>query len=68
MQTNPSQQFLTQLLDTEEAASFLRLKPQTLRRWACYDQGPIRPVKVGKRLRWRLADLERLVNGEASHG
>jgi hypothetical protein len=53
------------LVTNEEAADFLRMKQQSLRRWACYDCGPIQPVRVGGRLRWRVADLVRLANGEA---
>ena len=52
-----------QLLTTDEAAAFLQFAPQTLRKWACYGSGPVRPVKVQNRLRWRLADLEKLAAG-----
>lgn len=51
-------------LDTQEAAYYLRFRTQTLRRWACYDSGPIRPVRIGGRLRWRIADLQKLLEGE----
>lgn len=51
-----------QILTTNEAADFLGLKPQTLRCWACYDKGPISPIRIGNRLRWRVSDLERLVS------
>ena len=50
-----------QVLTTKEAAAFLGLKPQTLRCWACYEKGPIRPIHIGNRLRWRLADLDELI-------
>ena len=50
-----------QLLTTKEAAEFLRLKPQTLRRWACYQNGPIQPARVCRgQLRWRGGDLNQL--------
>ena len=51
------------LLDTNEAASSIRFQPQTLRKWACYDNGPIRPVRIAGRLRWRVSDLFSLVKG-----
>ncbi|WP_159878810.1 helix-turn-helix domain-containing protein [Aquitalea denitrificans] len=51
------------LLQTNEAAELLRFKPQTLRRWACYDTGPIRPVRVAGKLRWRLSDISMLMSG-----
>lgn len=54
------------LLPTNEAAALLRFAPQTLRKWACYDNGPIRPVRIAGRLRWRTADLLKLMNGEAA--
>ena len=46
---------------TEEAAILLGRKPQTLRKWASYQTGPIQPVRIGARLQWRLADLQRLI-------
>lgn len=53
------------LLTNREAATLLAMKPQSLRRWACYECGPIQPVRVGRRLRWRIKDVEYLINGEA---
>jgi len=42
------------LLTTNEAAEALGYKPQTLRKWASEDSGPIRPVQQerGSHLRW----------------
>ena len=51
-----------ELLRTSEAAHLLRVLPQSMRRWACYGIGPLRPVKVNGRLLWRLTDIERLTN------
>lgn len=49
------------LFTTKEAAEILRLSPQTLRRWACYESGPIKPVRVCRgQLRWRGGDLNRV--------
>lgn len=48
-------------LDTEAAAYHLLLKPQTLRRWACYENGPIRPLRVGGRLLWPTAEIRKLL-------
>ncbi len=45
---------------TEEAAFHLGRKAQTLRKWACYDDGPIRPVRICGRLAWPVADLKRI--------
>jgi hypothetical protein len=51
-------------LNTREAAEILRMKPQTLRTWACYDNGPIRPIRLRNRLLWPRADIDKLL----SHG
>lgn len=48
------------LLSTSEAAQLLNLQPQTLRKWAMDASGPIQPIKIGNRLRWRLSDIEEL--------
>jgi predicted site-specific integrase-resolvase len=47
------------MVDTNEAASILELSPGTMRNWR--DGGPIRPVKVGNVLRWRLSDIKALL-------
>lgn len=51
------------LLTTTEAAAMLRRKPQTLRKWSCLAEGPIRPVPFSRRgpLLWRLADVEAVI-------
>lgn len=55
---------LTAVLTTDEAAAVLNRQPQTLRKWACLECGPIRPVRINGRLGWRVADLEKLLSGE----
>lgn len=34
----------------------------SLRKWAMDGSGPIRPIKVGNRLKWKLKDIEALCN------
>jgi hypothetical protein len=34
---------LPEILPTDEAAAVLQRRPQTLRKWACLECGPIRP-------------------------
>ena len=53
-----------QTVDTVEAASLLRVKPQTMRRWACYGEGPITARRAFGRLRWAVADIEKVLSGE----
>ena len=46
---------------TAEAAFHLSLRPQTLRTWACFENGPLRPIRIGRRLAWPTAELRRLL-------
>jgi hypothetical protein len=57
---------LPAVLPTDEAAAAINRAPQTLRKWACLENGPIRPVRINGRLAWRVADLQRLLTGEAA--
>jgi len=65
MTTNNSQS-LTPLavLDTNTAAGLINRRPQTLRRWACLEDGPIRPIRINGRLAWRISDLRSLLSGD----
>jgi hypothetical protein len=33
-----------------------------LRKWACYEDGPLHPVRVNGRLAWPVADILCLLN------
>ncbi|BDD92416.1 hypothetical protein PanNE5_18560 [Pandoraea sp. NE5] len=57
---------LPQVLPTDEAAAVINRKPQTLRKWACLENGPIRPVRINGRLAWRVTDLMALLRGEVA--
>ena len=48
---------------TAEAAALLGYQQQTLRRWACQGDGPIRPRRVNGRLRWSIAEIRALLAG-----
>lgn len=50
------------LLSTKDAAYVMGLQPQTLRKWAMDGSGPIQPIKIGNRLKWKLKDIETLCN------
>ncbi|MEV9633748.1 DNA-binding protein [Burkholderia pseudomallei] len=56
---------LPAVLPTDEAAAAINRKPQTLRKWACLENGPIRPVRINGRLAWKVTDIQALLNGEA---
>lgn len=48
-------------VDTETAAYHLSRRPQTLRCWAAYESGPLRPLRVNGRLAWPIAEIRRLL-------
>ncbi len=50
------------VIDTNAAAFHLGRKPQTLRKWACLEDGPLRPVRINGRLSWSVADIKRIVS------
>jgi len=51
------------VVTTREAAFYLNLSAQTLWLWACKETGPIRPVRIGRRLGWLVKDLVKLTSG-----
>ena len=48
-------------VDTAAAAHYLNRRPQTLRGWACLENGPLRPIRVNGRLAWNVAEIRRLL-------
>ena len=46
---------------TEQAAYYLLRRPQTLRGWACKEDGPLRPLRINGRLAWSVSELRRLL-------
>ena len=58
---------MKKMLTTTEAAEALNRRPQTLRTWAMDSctEAPIKPVRIGGRLAWSVADIEKLLNGDA---
>ena len=59
----PLEQETREVVPTADAAHHINRRPQTLRGWACREDGPIRPVRINGRLAWKTADLRRLVAG-----
>jgi hypothetical protein len=47
-------------LTTAELAYYLNRRPQTLRGWACNEDGPIRPKRIGGLLAWNTAEVKTL--------
>ena len=48
-------------VDTAAAAYYLNRQAQTLRSWACREDGPIRPLRLNGRLLWPVAQLRELL-------
>ena len=48
-------------VETAAAAFYLNRRPQTLRVYACYEAGPLRPLRVHGRLHWKTDDLRLLL-------
>lgn len=46
---------------TAEAAFHLGRKPQTLRSWACFENGPLRPIRINGRLAWPVTQIKQLL-------
>jgi hypothetical protein len=64
----PLEQETRAYLTTAEAAMHLNLNPQTLRKWACHETGPIRPRRITNRLMWPTAEIRRLLGLENENG
>jgi len=59
----PLEQVTIPTIKTDQAAYYLNRKPQTLRAWACLENGPIRPIRINGRLAWKVADIRALLEG-----
>ena len=46
-------------LDTAAAAFHMNRRPQTMRMWACMENGPVRPMRINGRLAWPVIELRR---------
>jgi hypothetical protein len=66
MKQQLSQQFppleleIRTLVPTANAAFYLLRHPQTMRGWACFEDGPLRPMRINGRLGWPVSDIRRL--------
>jgi len=48
-------------VETASAAFYLNRREQTLRGWACHEDGPIRPIRVYGRLAWNVSEIKRVL-------
>ena len=71
MEKQPNRQFPTlesvtsPTVDTAAAAFYLNRRPQTLRVYACTENGPIRPLRIHGRLAWPVARLREVLGVQA---
>lgn len=65
VQAKSTHAVLPEVLSTDEAATAINRRPQTLRKWACLENGPMRPIRINGRLAWRVSDLQALLTGGA---
>lgn len=56
-----NKEFITQLRSRNEAAEHLGVRPQTLAAWACNGRYNLPFVKIGRRVMYRLADIEQFI-------
>jgi hypothetical protein len=61
----PLEQVTKPNLTTIQAAYYLDRRPQTLRVWACLENGPIRPRRIGGLLAWPTAEVKTLAGVSA---
>lgn len=52
-------------VDTTAAAYYLNRRPQTLRGWACHENGPLRPLRIHGRLAWSVTEIRALLGAGA---
>ena len=63
LQFIPLEQETRPTVPTDAAAFYLNRKPQTLRAWACLENGALRPVRICGRLAWNVAEIKSLLAG-----
>jgi hypothetical protein len=60
----PIEQITRSHIPTNDAAFYLSRKPQTLRTWACFENGLIRPIRINGRLAWPVSEIKKLLGVE----
>lgn len=49
------------LLDRKTAAKYLSVSPGTLAVWDCTKRYDLKPIKIGRAVRYRRADLDKFI-------
>jgi hypothetical protein len=60
-QFTPLEQETRPTVATAAAAHYLHLAEQTMRIYACKENGPIRPIRISGRLHWKTSDIRKLL-------
>lgn len=60
----PLESVTSPTVPTEQTAYYLNRKPQTLRAWACLENGPIRPFRINGRLAWPVKEIKKVLGVE----
>jgi hypothetical protein len=55
------EQLTRSYITTEEAAYYLNRRPQTLRSWACLENGPLKPIRINGRLAWSVEKIKKIL-------
>jgi hypothetical protein len=58
----PLEQVTRPTVPTDAAAYYLNRQPQTLRAWACLENGAMRPLRINGRLAWSVVEIKKLLN------
>lgn len=58
---------LQRLLTIKEAASFLKLSPQTIYNGISKKKFPVRPIRLGRAVRFDIRDLDSYIEGLKSN-
>lgn len=58
----PLEQVTRPTVPTDAAAYYLNRQPQTLRAWACLENGALRPIRISGRLAWPVSGIRKLLN------
>ena len=59
----PLEQVTRPTVPTDAAAYYLNRQPQTLRAWACLENGAMRPIRINGRLAWSVVEIKSLLTG-----
>ncbi|WP_375447207.1 helix-turn-helix domain-containing protein [uncultured Fibrella sp.] len=54
------------LLDRKTAARYLRVSPGTLAVWDCTKRYDLKPIKIGRAVRYRQSDLDAFIEQRLS--